>query len=36
MGNKKLLVAGFHIALATDHCIIKGTQSISDSLASCC
>ena len=32
--NKKVLVAGFHIAWATDHCINKDTHSILDSLTS--
>ena len=27
--NKKVLVAGFHVAWATDHCINKDRQSIS-------
>ena len=26
--NKKVLVAGFHIVWANDHCINKDTQSI--------
>ena len=32
--NKKVLVAGFHIVWATDHCINKDTQSILNSLTS--
>ena len=32
--NKKVLVAGFHIVWATDHCINKDTQNILDSLTS--
>ena len=32
--NKKVLVAGFHIVLATDDCINKDTQSILGSLIS--
>ena len=32
--NKKVLVAGFHIAWTNDHCINKDTQSILDSLTS--
>ena len=34
MENKKVLVAGFHIVWATDHCINKDTQSILNSNAS--
>ena len=34
MENKKVLVAGFHIVWATDHCINKDTQIIIDSLTS--
>ena len=34
MENKKVLVAGFHIVWATDHCINKDTQSILNSLTS--
>ena len=32
--KKRVLVAGFHIIWATDHCINKDTQSILDSLTS--
>ena len=32
--NKKVLVAGFHIVWAADHCINNDRQSILDSLTS--
>ena len=32
--KKKIVVAGFHIVWATDHCINKDRQSILDSLTS--
>ena len=34
VGKKKVLLAGFYIVKATDHCINKDTQNILDSLTS--